>query len=630
MGLWSAGTLFLLYFISTVLLFYMTHIQTIHSGHQDDSLHPYDSRHAWWLPSSNDRGEFDLSYPHRRINTLLRSNTMASLSSSSETDTIRSDDPLFPPSVQLPVQVASSSHPYRHRIDYYVQRPKLQHSWQWNVQTQRNHPDYGNIHRIRTTPSSQSQSHHHNSTTSPLFITKISTNDYDMYELYRTQLIDNMDVPEMSYYYHQYDDLDFSSLNHYDSDDPTAKVPYNEEDDPASCERPTWGYDNSKINCNTIHELYPPLVDGLIQNSIQPLGHGYYRDTYLIQQPMVGAILTSSSSSTSTTTHEDHIVMKQLRYEHPQSRQYQYEMNLEAMIMETTTASTVTSYIYGHCSTTLLVESLQDVTHSIVPFHKQYQPIRGRVSDIVLHSLEAQQAKRLHATNSTSEPYSFNPLTVVEKLQYARQMSQALVEMHGYVGGVIVHDDVHPDQWLLSHDKTRIVLNDMNNAVILLWSRQYNKYCTFWDHYGGDYRAPEMYQEGGTYTTNELADVYPMGNLIYSLITGLYPYHNITDNDETVIQQLTMNPNVRPYIHPKLRQMDHFIADSSPAGTMTHFHSEEDIEMYIYHRLIHIMDMCHQMAPNDRPSIFQVHDYLIQTQTVVDDYLHNKYTARLP
>ena len=202
--------------------------------------------------------------------------------------------------------------------------------------------------------------------------------------------------------------------------------------------------------------------------------------------------------------------------------------------MEITTASTVTSAIYGHCSTTILVESLLDVTNTIVPFHPHYQPLRGRVADATLHALEAQQAQTLNlptnlknTTGSTSEPYSFNILTVYEKLQYALQMSQALVEMHGYVGGVIVHDDVHPDQWLISHDKSRIVLNDMNNAVILNWSRQCNQYCTYWDSYGGDYRAPEMYTKGGTYTTSEQADIYPMGNLIYSLITGLYPYHNV-------------------------------------------------------------------------------------------------------
>lgn len=33
------------------------------------------------------------------------------------------------------------------------------------------------------------------------------------------------------------------------------------------------------------------------------------------------------------------------------------------------------------------------------------------------------------------------------------------------IGGVIVHDDVHPDQWLISHDWKYIILNDMNNAV---------------------------------------------------------------------------------------------------------------------------------------------------------------------
>jgi hypothetical protein len=362
------------------------------------------------------------------------------------------------------------------------------------------------------------------------------------------------------------------------------------------------------------------------------LGHGYYRDTYRIQQPLV----IDQSTATTPSVDQDHpqyIVMKQLRYIHPHNRQYQYEINLEAMIMEITTASTVTSGIYGHCSTTILVESLYDVTHRIVPFHPQYQPMRGRVTDDILHSLEADQAKKrineknTHINNSSkasssstsTAPYSFNQLTVYEKLQYAIQMSQALVEMHGYVGGVIVHDDVHPDQWLISHDQTRVVLNDMNNAIILQWSRKYHQYCTFWDHYGGDYRAPEEYQEGGTYTTDEQVDVYPMGNLIYSLITGLYPYHNVTDGNETIIQQWTMNPNIRPYLHPSLRSLDRRM-DATKIDTDT------QLEMYIYQQLIDIMDQCHQMVPHDRPSIFTVYQYLTATQNVVNTYRRSTVT----
>jgi serine/threonine protein kinase len=251
------------------------------------------------------------------------------------------------------------------------------------------------------------------------------------------------------------------------------------------------------------------------------------------------------------------------------------------------------------------------------------------VTDDILHSLEADQAKKringknTHISNSSrasisssstsTAPYSFNQLTVYEKLQYAIQMSQALVELHGYVGGVIVHDDVHPDQWLISHDQTRVVLNDMNNAIILQWSRKYHQYCTFWDHYGGDYRAPEEYQEGGTYTTDEQVDVYPMGNLIYSLITGLYPYHNVTDGNETIIQQWTMNPNIRPYLHPLLRSLDRRM-DATKIDT------ETQLEMYIYQQLIDIMDQCHQMVPHDRPSIFTVYQYLTATQNVVNTY----------
>ena len=39
-----------------------------------------------------------------------------------------------------------------------------------------------------------------------------------------------------------------------------------------------------------------------------------------------------------------------------------------------------------------------------------------------------------------------NDLTPTQKLVYSLEMAEALQELHGYKGGVIVHDDVHPGQ----------------------------------------------------------------------------------------------------------------------------------------------------------------------------------------
>ncbi len=592
----SIGAVLLLQLYSFFIISHMTHLQNIHNNNHSSVIQwsPF-----WWLWQSNDD-------PHRRVNTLLR--TSSDVGNASDVQRKSLEEHVFPTIVQL-------ENSWTDRVDHrfrHVQRPK---TLPFRFRHDQNQPDNGNLqHRRPITP--QQRSNHNR--TRPTVV--IRSNDYELNEQYRQHIIDQIDVPNANYYYHKYDDLDFSSLNRQpdgsNSITHPLPPPYNNEEDPASCERPTWGYDNSKINCNTVHELHPSLADGLSQNSIQTLGHGYFRDTYLIRQPQPHVA--------STTIDDEYIVMKQLRYVHPQNRQFQYEINMEAMIMEITTSSNVTSAIYGHCSTTILVESLQEVTHAIVPLQKQYQPIRGRVSDATLHYLESVQAKKINrnttGTTSLSEPYSFNNLTVYEKLHYARQMAQALAEMHGYHGGVIVHDDVHPDQWLISRDKKRIVLNDMNNAVILQWSRPHHKYCTYWDKYGGDYRAPEMYTEAGTYNTNEQADVYPMGNLIYSLITGLYPYHNVTSNDEKVIHQLTMNPNVRPYLHPKLRRMGNSVWNDHHGPNVP----EDVLERYILSRLIHIMGQCHEMEPNDRPSIFDVYQFVSQTQQLVDTYLQKK------
>jgi Protein kinase domain len=379
----------------------------------------------------------------------------------------------------------------------------------------------------------------------------------ELYEQEREQILEEMDVPWISYYYDHYDDLDFSVQ-------PTENAALDEAN-PASCERPTWGY-QPHPNCNILHEL-PPVE----HPSLKYLGHGFFRDTWLLPR-----------SAATALPDEPPMVVKHLRFEHEHDLRFQYEIFMESLILERTTSSPTTAAIYGHCSTSVLVEAGQDVTHRIVPFHKSLQAHRGRISNKQWNELQ-------NASNETSShPYSFNNLTDWEKLNYAIQMAEGLAEMHGHPGGAFVHDDVHPDQWLLSLDGTRLLLNDVNNAVILSWSRQRQRYCPYWDRYDGDFRAPEVYRPQGS-IVDESNDLWPMGNLIFTLLTGLFPYHNTTAYPK--IQNITME-GTTPFVHEQLRQAPN----------------------YILQRLLHIMDQCHVYDPTQRPTIFAVYQFLQETR----------------
>jgi serine/threonine protein kinase len=141
-----------------------------------------------------------------------------------------------------------------------------------------------------------------------------------------------------------------------------------------------------------------------------------------------------------------------------------YKVHREAIVMERLTHSPRIVDIYGHCSTTILSEPMpSDVSHDIIPGD-------GRTSQAELDKLD--------------DVYPRNNFTATQKLEMALEMAEALADMHGHEGGVILHGDTHPEQWLWSRDG-RLVLNDFNNAEILDWDEENQRFCGSYRKYGG-------------------------------------------------------------------------------------------------------------------------------------------------
>jgi len=80
-------------------------------------------------------------------------------------------------------------------------------------------------------------------------------------------------------------------------------------------------------------------------------------------------------------------------------------------------------------------------------------------------------------------------------------------------------DDIDLGQWLYGSNG-RLILNDMNNAMFVEWNDREQQYCKYYRSFGGFYRSPEEY-EGGYH--DERVDVWPVGNVLFSLLTGLNP-----------------------------------------------------------------------------------------------------------
>jgi len=184
--------------------------------------------------------------------------------------------------------------------------------------------------------------------------------------------------------------------------------------------------------------------------------------------------------------------------------------------------------------------------------------------------------------------YPFNNFTKEEKLNIALKMAEGVAILHGNAEGVIMNDDVHPDQWLVNKDGL-IKLNDMNNAHIMEWNPTANDYCKYHVWIGGDYRSPE---ELSAVPVDEKSDVWPLGAMIFGILSGLFPYYHEWSrwNIEPMIAQ-----GVRPYLDPRYRNRS-----------------------LIEGRLYDIMQACFEVNPEHRPSSFEVVRHLRETQLLVE------------
>lgn len=149
--------------------------------------------------------------------------------------------------------------------------------------------------------------------------------------------------------------------------------------------------------------------------------------------------------------------------------------------------------------------------------------------------------------------------------------------------GAIVNNDVNFGQWLKAEDDS-VILNDFNNAMYMSWNLQEQKYCKYYRSFKSAFNAPEEY--GGDWL-DESVDVWPMGNIIFSILTGLYPYHEHSDI-KAIVKRRKEGP---PYIDPRYKTRS-----------------------YAEGRLVEIMNQCHKLKASERVDIFEVVRHLRETK----------------
>ena len=253
--------------------------------------------------------------------------------------------------------------------------------------------------------------------------------------------------------------------------------------------------------------------------NIAYLASGFYRDTWVLEdepwilQPpyppeeldeMLGrryGVLDEERTSDMIAKGYRSAILKTPRMAHNISPSFLEEVWTEAIIMERLTKSPRIINIYGHCSSSTMVE--------VVPIEFQEVAIYG----------EGFEAPEVIEERNRDGVRPFNNFTSTEKLRFALDMAESLADIHGFEEGVIVHDDVQMCQWLRTPDG-RLKLGDFNRATIMSWDLLGGEYCKFNNGEAfSQYRAPEEY---AATNLNEKIDIFSFGNNIYAMLTGLW------------------------------------------------------------------------------------------------------------
>jgi len=256
--------------------------------------------------------------------------------------------------------------------------------------------------------------------------------------------------------------------------------------------------------CNLFHE------SDLSQDSSSYLSHGYWRDTWVVDEGEVSA------------------VMKTGRMKHGYGFDVFEYTRMDALVMEKLSSSPRIVDIYGYCASSVLTERFaEELEQYIIP------------GSGYLHT---------HKLHDHKDVDPQNQYTVTEKLEIALAMAESIADLHGFKDGVIVHDDIQLCQWLRTSDGT-IKLNDFNRAEVLYWDERKDKYCKYRNGRGhGNYRSPEEYADD---PIDEKIDVYSMGNNIYALLTGLWVYYD-NEDDEPRVKRMVQAGQL-PYLDVRYR-----------------------------------------------------------------------------
>lgn len=337
---------------------------------------------------------------------------------------------------------------------------------------------------------------------------------------------------------------------YYAFDDDVLRNPLREWDDDTiadkkRCRRTSWHRD-LPIDCNSVHEMDLPTLT--LGDRFGYLGEGGYRYVYTVR-PEEGEAERRKT-----------FVYKDFGIEANYNLADMEFQRMDSIVNERLSWSPLIVDVYGYCALSHIGEYMPDGT-----LETAAAPI-GR-HEVVLNDKEGLDPK--------------NDILPSQKLRYALEMAEALLLLHSWPDGVMVHDDIQMTQYLFTPDG-HLKLNDFNRAEIMLWNEKDQEYCRYINHPGhGDWRAPEEYFD---YPLDEKIDIWSLGNNMYSVLTGVYPFYDTLETKEV---QKKVKAGEVPYIDERWRTRS-----------------------YAEGKLVELIERCYAFKPDERIDIFDTVRFL--------------------
>ena len=442
----------------------------------------------------------------------------------------------------------------------------------------------------------------------------ISNNHEQIYHEQRRSYLENIDIENLNLdYKYQDNNIDNIDYGSYESRFIATGS------DAYTCRRvvPTT-YSYIKPNCNIFHEQ--PIVckvkvddysidistlHGFLNFSFASFHYQYYYD-------QLGGTGTKRQTMIMNSANQidDGFIIKQSKdiesdsTLHHQMKETQYE----AGIMASLSQSPYIVNIYGYCGTSTIQEYMSggQISDRIIPGYLYNQKANTNTNEYSETAGFMEQSELDEIQTDDVYPMNQMDMNLTEKLHLAVDMASSIAELHGQPHGPICHGDIHPGQWLLNR-YGQVKLNDFNMAKVLSVKQRYgtsNKrstastttsndgYCLLENCIrGGDHetiRSPEEFRCKGA---TEQLDTYTFGNILYSIMTGLWPYyqygyeHRGFDNGLQGLKVIKMIMNYKelPYIDARYRNHS-----TIEAG------------------FVRIMEQCWRLNWNERITIFEV------------------------